>query len=323
MPSPFELRRHTLTSIVATGLLSLLTLPACGASDSTDASSAVGEAGSGTLQVAASFYPLAYLATQIGADHVTVTTLTKPGGEPHDLELTPGDVAEVSEVDLVVYLAGFQPSVDDAVTQAEPDHVFDAAASADLARTFTPIEDGEEHDDEAGSIDPHFWLDPVRYAAVAGALGTAFGEIDPDNAQEYAANATAFADRLDALDGEFSSALAACTQKNLVTSHNAFGYLAERYGFEQLGITGLTPEDDPSASSLAVVSDFVRDNDVATIYFETLVDPSVAEAVAAETGAATAVLDPLEGLTDDSAGDDYFEVMRSNLATLSSGQSCG
>ncbi|MBA2550128.1 MAG: zinc ABC transporter substrate-binding protein, partial [Nocardioidaceae bacterium] len=147
-------------------------------------------------------------------------------------------------------------------------------------------------------------------------------EVDPDGAQEYEENAADLRADLEALDEEMTTGLSDCESTTLVTSHQAFGYLADRYGFTQLGISGLSPEDESSPAELAEVTDFVSDNDVETIYFETLVSPDVAHTVADETGALTATLDPLEGLTDESAGEDYLEVMRANLATLREGQSC-
>jgi zinc transport system substrate-binding protein len=273
------------------------------------------------LDVIASFYPLQWMAQQVGGGRIAVSSLTPPGAEPHDLELTPTDVAAVADADVVVFLSGFQPAVDEAVEGSEST-VFDAAGPADLNLTFTPIEEGVEAADEAGAVDPHFWLDPLRLAAVADAFAVTLGQADPSNADAYTANADRLREELEELDGEFTEGLAGCADENLVTSHNAFGYLAERYGLAQVGITGLTPEEEPSPRDIAAVTDFVEANDVTTIYFETLVSPAIAETIAAETGADTAVLDPIEGLSDESEGADYLEVMRSNLANLRAGQSC-
>jgi zinc transport system substrate-binding protein len=294
-------------------------LAACG--DDPDSSSSSGPA-DGNVHIEASFYPLAWIAEQVGGDRVAVESLTAPGAEPHDLELTAADVAAVSDADLVVYLSGFQPAVDDAVAEADGSAVFDATKPADLDLTFTPIEEGEEHADEAGSVDPHFWLDPTRLTAVAEAFAEKLESADPDNADTYQANFENLAGRLNDLDGELEVGLASCANKDLVTSHNAFGYLARRYGLTQVGITGLTPEEEPSPADLAAVTQFVRDNDVTTIYFETLVSPDIAETVAAEANVTTDVLDPIEGLNDESQGDDYLEIMASNLANLRKGQHC-
>lgn len=310
-------RRMALVPLAMLTAPTLLAATACGGGSTTDAGSS-----GGRLRVAVAFYPLAYLVEQIGGDTVEVTNLTAPGAEPHDLELSPRDVAAILDSDLVVYLSGFQPAVDDAVAQADRDLALDVASAADLTRTVTPIEDGEEHEDEAGT-DPHFWLDPERFAAVADEVAARLAAARPDDRRELTSRADALGDRLDALDQEFRDGLADCERTELVTSHTAFGYLADRYGLTQVGIAGLVPDAEPTPERLAEVSDFVGDHGVTTVYFETLVSPAVAEAVADEAGVETAVLDPLEGLTDRSDGDDYLAVMRSNLQTLRSGQGCG
>ncbi|HET7303409.1 MAG TPA: metal ABC transporter substrate-binding protein [Segeticoccus sp.] len=282
----------------------------------------------GRLQVVTAFYPLQFATEQVGGEHVAASNLTQPGVEPHELELTPQDVAHVVDADLVVYERGFQPAVDRTVEHEAADHALDVAPSADLDLRVTPgigqdlPEGAFEHGPEAGDRDPHFWLDPLRYRAVGRAIATRLAEVDPAHAEDYRAGARRFADRLDGLDHDFRTGLAHCASNRLVTSHSAFGYLAHRYGFTQVGINGLNPEAEPVPRALADVADYVRRHDVRTVYAETLASPATARAVAEETGAHLAVLDPLEGLTEDSAGDDYFQVMRANLRTLRQGQGC-
>lgn len=297
--------------------------------------------GSGTpedpLQVVASFYPLQWMAERVGGDRVAVSSLTKPGAEPHDLELTPRNVGAIQDADAVAFLSELQPAVDEAIVDATGE-VFDAREAADLV-PLDPEQradahdleeaghdegDGHDHSDdyEVGATDPHFWLDPTRMASVAIAFGETLAVADPAHADQYRDNARSVGDDLAQLDRELRDGLADCQRPELVTSHQAFGYLADRYGFEQVGIAGISPDADPSPTELAAVADFVEEHDVATIYFETLASPAVARALAQETGAETAVLDPLEGLTDASKGSDYLEVMRSNLATLRAGQDC-
>jgi zinc transport system substrate-binding protein len=297
------------------GLSAILLLAGCG-SEAFSAANPPSGSGSQTesadaLAVVASFYPLQWLTAQVGADAVTVSSLTEPGVEPHDLELTPQDVAAVGQADLVVFLSGFQPSVDEAASQQAQDTAFDVAEAAQLTLTR-----------EGGQTDPHFWLDPMRMADVGDDLARRLGEINPQDAGSFMANAQAVRAQLAALDRELTDGLASCANRDLVTSHDAFGYLAEAYDLRQVGITGLTPDAEPSPRELSAVTEFVRANEVATIYFETLVSPDIAETVARETGAQTQVLDPLEGLTDASQGEDYLAVMRSNLANLKTGQSC-
>ncbi len=259
-----------------------------------------GAAGAGMKQVVAAFYPLAFAAAEIGGAGVDVENLTPPGAEPHDLEVSPRDVADVRDADLVVLLGhGFQPQLEDAV--GDGDNVVRLLDTPGL----------EVHSNN----DPHVWLDPVRYAKVVDRIGQALGEQSAaDNLEK----------RLMDLDSEFRAVLANCERKEIVTSHEAFAYLAERYGLEQVAITGLSPEAEPEPGKLQDVVNLVRARGVTTIYFETLVSPRIAETVARETGAKTAVLNPIEGLTKEQAanGEDYFSLMRMNLAALRAGLGC-
>ena len=302
-----------------------IALGACGSDSGTASESSASADGSdtatGVIDVLASFYPLQYVVQQVGGEFVSVSNLTPAGAEPHDVELTADDTARIQDAALLVYLSGFAPAVDDAISSTDAtDRALDVSPAARLDQTYSPIDEGEQTDET--KADPHFWLDPTRLADVADAVAARLSAIDAAGAATFEANAATLRDRLTELDGEYREGLASCANTNIVTSHNAFGYLADRYGLTQVGITGLAPDAEPSPQALADVTDFVRDNDVTTIYYETLVSPAIAETVASETGAQTAVLDPIEGLTSDSVGSDYFEVMRSNLSTLRSGQGC-
>ena len=281
-------------------------------------------AADGKLAVVTSFYPLQFLSERIGGDAVTVTNLTKPGAEPHDIELSPRQVGEVAEARLAVYLKGFQPAVDEAVAQEAADRAFDVASVVDLLPATSADEHaGEEpgHEAEsAGGTDPHVWLDPVRFATIAGKLAERFAAADPAHAPDYTARAAALRTDLAKLGAEFAAGLKTCERRELVTSHTAFHYLAQRYDLTQVGITGISPEAEPSPQRLAAVAAEARQHGTTTIFFETLVSPAVAETIAREVGARTAVLDPLEGLTD--AGGDYLSVMRANLTALTTALGC-
>jgi zinc transport system substrate-binding protein len=260
-----------------------------------------GSAGSPAKEtLVASFYPLAYAAEEVGNGGVDVENLTPAGAEPHDLEVSPQDVAAIREADLVLLLGrGFQPQLEDAAGTGKK--VLRLLDTPGLA--LRP--DG----------DPHVWLDPLRYAKIVGRIGQALQR--PDAAARLQA-------RLRDLDGEYRTGLAHCERHEIVTSHEAFGYLAERYGLEQVAITGLSPEVEPEPAKLQQVIELVRERGVTTIYFETLVSPRIAETVARETGAKTAVLNPIEGLTKNeiSQGENYFSLMRTNLRTLREGLGC-
>ena len=302
----------------------VLALTGCGSTDGGEGGSADGDA---SLTIATSFYPLQHAAEQVGGDHVAVTNLTKPGAEPHDLELTPKQVLEATRADALVYLKDFQPSVDDAAKEAG-DSAMDVSPFARLD-IETDEHEGHDHEDEGdhaghdhGGTDPHFWLDPTRYADVVEALGERFAEADPDHAADYRANAKEFAGELTALDEDLTAGLDDCTSTDLVTGHSAFAYFADRYGFHQESVSGLTPGAEPSPTALADLVEHIEDEKITTVYAETLVPQDTADTIARETGAEVAVLDPIEGLTDASAGDDYVSVMRSNLETVREGQGC-
>lgn len=275
-------------------------------------------AGDGRHDVVAAFYPLQYVAERVGGEHVAVTSLTPPGGESHDLELSPSAVAGLGEADLVVYLSGFQAATDAAVASTAPAHTVDAAQAAALEVAPDGVAPGTSG---TGTQDPHFWLDPTRLADVGHQVADALAEIDPDHAAEFAGAADDLAADLDALDRELAAGLATCRGATLVASHEAFGYLAQRYGLHQVGLSGIDPEVEPSPARLRDVAATVRAEGVRTLYFEALTSPKVTRTLAEDLGVGTAVLDPLEGRTE---GDerDYLDIMRDNLDALESGLVC-
>lgn len=299
----------------------LVAVAALGLSACSSGTAATGSESGAPVSVVTAFYPLQFVVEKVGGDRVDVTSLTAPGTEPHDLELTPQQVASVSDADLVVYLAGFQPAVDDAVAQESGDALDAGAGLTRLAATAAQVEEATAEGGPAPTTDPHVWLDPTNLAKIADSVAARLAQIDPAGADTYRANATALDAQLADLDQAWKKGTTTCANRDLVVSHEAFGYLAKRYGFTQRGISGLSPDAEPSPAKIAEVADFVKANGVTTIYYEALVDPKVAQTVASETGAATAMLDPLEGLAQGST-DDYLTVMRKNLDTVQKGQSC-
>ncbi|MGQ0521506.1 MAG: metal ABC transporter solute-binding protein, Zn/Mn family [Actinomycetota bacterium] len=299
--------KRTLTAL----LVGILALGACG--DDGDDGAGTSD---GTVLVVASFYPLAEAAARIGGDRVEVVNLTPAGSEPHDIELTSRQVDRLEDADLVLYVGqGFQPAVEEiagrrgagAVDLSEAVEL-KAGAAADLA----------EHEGEASEVDPHFWLDPKLMASAAGEVARALVEASPGDRAAFEANARTYGAELAALDEEFSTGLASCERSTIVTAHAAFFYLAERYGLAQRAIAGLSPEAEPDADRLARLADQIEEDGITTVFYEELVSPTVAEALAEEAGVTTAVLNPIEGLTERQAeaGKDYAAVMRENLAAL-------
>jgi zinc transport system substrate-binding protein len=304
-------------ALLAGGVAALLAVGGCSAPGG-------GADGGDRLAVLASFYPLQFVAERVGGDDVAVTSLTPAGAEPHDLELSPAQVRAVGAADVVVTLSGFQPAVDEAIAARSPEHLVDAAPAADREGDAGHAEDEEgpaedEHADEAGS-DPHFWLDPTRLAGVGTAVAAALADARPERAEDFAARAAELSGDLAALDEDVAAGLATCEDRVIVTTHEAFGYLADRYDLEQVGISGLDPEGEPTPARLREVAATVEDRGVTTIFTESLVNPKVAEVLAADLGVSTALLDPLEGLSDPDA--DYLSVMRDNLAALRAALRC-
>ncbi len=287
---------------------------ALGLTEDEGAASPVAAGGGGSLSdgrvsVAAAFYPLAWVAERVGGDRVAVTQLTSPGAEPHDLELTVGETAEVARADLVLFLGGFQPAVDDAVeqgTRGTPLDAGDVVTQRSLGR---------------GEKDPHFWLDPRKTAAVAEAAAGALGEIDRDHAAAYAARARALTRELGALDEAYADGLDDCARDTVVVNHDAFGYLS-RYGLTFEPITGLSPDAEPTPGDLARLGDLARAQGVTTVFSERLVSARTARALADDLGLRADVLDPIEGRSAQTADEDYLSLMRANLAALVRANGC-
>lgn len=297
-------------------------LVACGAvllALSASSCSSGASAGQGDrLKVVAGFYPLAEAATRVGGNLVTVENLTPPGVEPHDLELTPQEIADIQEADVVLYLGeGFAPAVEQAVGDAK-------GAAIDLLQGM-PLHPGVPEPGKSGPVtDPHVWLDPVLYRQVVDRVEATLAKASPDGASTFHSNAAAFDTELSGLDGDYRAGLTRCAREVIVTSHAAFAYLGAQYGLTQEPIAGLSPDSEPSAQRLSELADLVRRDGVTTIFTEELVSPKIAETLAREVRVSTAVLNPLEGLTKQevSAGEDYASVMRANLKVLQKALDC-
>ncbi|MFC6061960.1 metal ABC transporter substrate-binding protein [Streptomyces ochraceiscleroticus] len=314
-------RRISTVALAGSAVLGLLAVSACSTSGATGKED-------GKLAVTASFYPMQFLAEKIGGKHVSVTSLTAPGTEPHDLELSPKQTAQLGESDAVVYLKGVQPAVDEAVKQSGVQHTADAASFTTLESHGSEVgghdehgheehaEGGHDHGDESG-LDPHIWLDPVKYAEAAKGVGKTLAAADPKHKADYEKNTAALVKQLDTLNQEYKDGLKNRKSDTFITTHAAFGYLAERYGLTEEAISGLDPEaTDVSGSRVKDLQALAKKHDVHTVFFETLTSPDMAKTLAKDVHAKTDVLDPIEGITKKSRGDDYLAVMESNLKAL-------
>jgi zinc transport system substrate-binding protein len=288
----------------------ILALGGCASSD--DDTAASGSPATKKPVVVTDMYPTTFAVQQVAGDAVEIIQLTPPGVEPHEYELTPQQVQQIADADLVAYLPDMIPAVLEAVEQEAPD------TSVNVAEGITQLkgvelEEGEEAEAQHSDFDPHVWLDPPNMTTMGQNVANALAKVG------VTADVSGLEQEMKALDEEFTTSLANCTIKPMVVNHEAFGYLAAAYGFEQVGISGLSPDAEPSAARMAEITELVKAEGVTTVYFESLASPEAAEAIAAETGATTALLDPIEGNTDDQG---YPTIMRASKDTLRTGQSC-
>lgn len=260
------------------------------------------------LQLAATYYPLYDFAKQVGGDKVAVTNITPAGTEPHDYDPSPKVLANASKASVFVYNGG----------DMEP------WASKFLASyKHTAVKASEGIQLKAGQ-DPHFWLDPNLAQQIVANIRDGLVDADPANKAYYQQNATAYISKLKQLDADFAAALATCQQDTVISSHEAFSYVAGRYNFTAEPIAGISPEEEPAADRLAQLSDLVKQKGIQYIFFESLVSPRLADTIAQETGAKTLVFDPIEGLSneDQKQGKDYLKVQRENIGNLRTALAC-
>lgn len=312
--------------------------------------SALSEEGSASgRQITTAFYPLAYATERVAGNHFDVVNLTSPGIEPHELELSVRQTGEVAEARLVVFENGFQPAVDKAVEQTAEGETLDAADVIELIPSSEHSAEGAdehadhdehgdehaEHDDEHGDehaeegheghdhgeVDPHFWLDPLLMADFADAVADKLSDLDADHADDFAANAADFRKELEALDASYADGLANCQRNTVVVNHDAFGYQS-RYGLHFEAITGLSPGAEPTAQTRAALEKLIREDGITTVFSEALGSKQAADSIADDLSIDSAVLDPIEGLSDKSSDEDYLSLMRTNLTALMKANNC-
>ncbi|MCT1557151.1 metal ABC transporter substrate-binding protein [Helcobacillus massiliensis] len=275
------------------------------------------------VSVVATCYPLVHIAQRIGGDAVTIINPVKPGVDPHGLELSPAQATEITQADVLVHITGYQAAVDDLVKQQKPDNVLAVHEVTDLLHAGESAEEhadhadhGDEHDHageghdghDHGIYDPHFWFDPTKMAEVATALAKRLGEIDTSGASDFEQRAKSFTADMKKLDAQLKSTFDSVSgPKTFITSHEAFGYLAARYGLKQVGISGIDPESEPSPKRLRDLQKVIKDEGVTTVFFETTASPKVAKSLADSTGAKAEELDNLEQQLDEKK--DYSQVM--------------
>ena len=273
---------------------------------------------SNKIQVSASFYPLYFFSQQIGGNKADVINITPAGAEPHDYEPTAQDIAKIESSKLLVLNGGGLEAWGDNIKQNLSSKNTITSTVGEGITNQQVIEEGEN------ITDPHIWQSPPLAKEIVDKITNGFIQIDPANKDYYQNNANVLKAKLDNLDAQYKQGLANCAQKNIITSHAAFGYLATAYGLNQIPISGLSPDAEPSPQQLAGIVKFAKANNVKYIFFESLVSPKLSNTIATEVGAKTLVLNPIEGLTNEeiSQGKSYFTEMQQNLANLKVALEC-
>lgn len=313
MPRTDERRRRgsALPALSALAALAMVTAAACAGGDRGPSAGSAGR-----VSVVTGFYPLAVAAERVGGAGVAVDNLTPAGAEPHDLELSTREVEKALDADVVLVMGKeFQPAVEEVAAGRD-------GLTVELLSAL-PLSEGPGS--EATASDPHVWLDPILMIEIVGQVEAVLSRAEPSGSEEFRANAAAFVRQLESLHQRYAEALSSCAQDVIVVSHDAFGWLAARYGLRQEALAGLAPEAEPDPRRLAELAEVVRSQGVTTIFTETLVSPDVAETLSREAGVGTAVLNPLEGITEEerSRGADYVSIMDDNLEVLTAALRCG
>jgi len=270
------------------------------------------------ISVVTSFYPLFFFAKEIAQEMALVYNITPSGSEPHEYEPTPQDRASIEKSDLLILNGDGLEAWGDSITRnIDPNRTSIIVAGEGLA-TGTFVEEGKT------IVDPHVWLSPVLAEQMVDKITQGFVQADPSNEIVYRSNAEVLKSKLVDLDNMYMQSLSTCKEKNIVTSHSAFGYLAQAYGLTQVPIAGLSPDAEPSAKEIGDIVTFAKENNVKYIFFESLISPKLAQTIAKEVGAQTLVLNPIEGLTDEEvvSGENYFSVMQNNLINLKTALRC-
>ena len=275
------------------------------------------------LTIVTTFYPIYDFTKEIVGDEGNVKLLIPAGTEPHDFEPSAKERAEISDADVFVYNSSdmefFVDSLKDSVDSKQT-LMIEAAKGIDRleSQEADEHEESEEGHDHAHEYDPHVWLDPVLAIKEVRTIAGELGEKYPDKKEIFTKNADAYIKKLEALDQKYSEELKNATNRTFVTQHAAFAYLANQYNLEQVAISGVSPDQEPTPSRLAELKEFVKKNNIKVIYFEENASSKVAETLSNETGVKLAVLNPLESLTNEQikAGENYISVMEKNLEAL-------
>ncbi|GIP21313.1 zinc ABC transporter substrate-binding protein [Paenibacillus sp. J22TS3] len=334
-------RRKRLAYMMSLSLV--IILAACGGKGGTDTGNKEAGATSTTspkistepankLKIQTSFYPMYEFTKNVAGDLADVELLIPSTIEPHDWEPTPQDIKKIEEADLLVYNgAGMESWTEQVLGSISNSQLIPVEASQGIQLSEGKDEHNHDHEHDHNhehnhkedahtheGTDPHVWLSPALAIQEVHNIELALEKAAPEHKEEFKKNADAYIAKLKQLDNDFRTGLSQVKRKDFITQHAAFAYLAKEYGLDQVPIAGLSPDEEPSPAKMAEVVKFAKEHKVKTIFFETLVTSKVADTISKEIGAKSAVLNPLEGLTEEDQANhlDYIAVMRQNLEAL-------
>lgn len=292
----------------------------------------------GKLNVVTSFYPLYDFAQKIGGEHVNIVNLVPAGIESHDWSPKPRDMSNIAKADVFIYNgAGFEGWVEDFLDSLKKEStllVVEAIHDVELIEIGKEVheeegheeegheeegqEEGQEEEHDHGDVDPHAWISPLQAKVIAGTIKEHLIEADPTHKNDYETNYNLLADRLQQLHDQLTEIVKEAPKKELVVSHEAFGYIARDYGITQFGVMGLSPDSEPTVQRMKEITEYAKEHEIKYILFEELVSPKLAETLAQTLDIETLVLNPIEGLTEEQAkaNEDYFTIMKYNLTTI-------
>lgn len=275
-----------------------------------------------TLTVYTSFYPIYDWTKKIGGNKVDVVNLISPGGEVHDYEPTTQQMVGMEDADLIIINgAGMEEWIEDLNTSLSS-KIVDTSDQVTLltkdAEEEHDHEVEEEDDHDHGIYDPHTWLSITNAKTQMTNIANALAETDPDNASYYTNNLQANLVLLNGLQSQYDSVLSAYAGQSFVVSHAAFGYMAHEYDLEQLGLSGMESDEEPDAQTLATMIDYINDNNISVVFYQSALNSKVAESIAEQTNATVGVLNTISSLSQEQidAGYDYITLMAQNLVSL-------
>lgn len=334
--------KDSLRKIIIFLIISSLVLVGCANDPNTNGTIAGGNEQSDSIKVYASFYPYYDFANNIGGENIDINIIVPAATEPHSFEPSPKVIADLESADVFIYNGlDMEPWLDKVLTLLEGKDIYllDASRTVDLIKygdeghhdhddhTHDHDEnhshdhdyDNEENNDhDHGEYDPHIWVDPNNAIKICENIKEAFVQVDPDNKDVYEKRFNNYKVELEKLDSEFREGLSDATERKIIVSHSAFGYLAKRYNIEEIAVAGISPHAEPSPKRLAELTKVAKNNKIDYIFFEALASVRTAEILANEANLEILTLYNIEGLTEEQKqnGEDYISLMYKNLETL-------